>query len=90
MNMKEYPISDDLALLNDKHLAAKKIRGLAIKLPFGYKKAFRAATDSERFRRLFWSRVRGIYPELQNKNLAYDNQKQIVWVSEEKEDQEPS
>ncbi|MCK4816885.1 hypothetical protein KA005_14035 [bacterium] len=78
-NMEEYPISDDIALLNDKSCAAKKMVELAMKLPFGYRKALRAATDAIRFERLFWTRVREVYsPVFNGKMIEYNNMKQTV------------
>jgi len=76
--MEKYPISDDIALLKEKENAAKKIVEMAIKLPFGYRKAFRAATDAEKFNRLFWKRVVNVYPVLKGKRLVYDFSNQTV------------
>lgn len=79
---KEYPISDDIALLHDKSIACKKLRDLAIKLPFGYWKARKAATDSEYFKRIFWKKVRRIYPELDDYHLKYYSYKQVIIIKE--------
>ena len=61
--MKEYKISEDIALLKDKANAALKMVNIAMKLPFGYRKALRAATDSEKFENFFL--------ETCKKNLSY-------------------
>lgn len=75
---REYPISDDIALLHDKYVACEKLRDLAIKLPFGYWKARKAAADAEYFNRLFWKKVRQVYPEFENKELSYILPSQII------------
>lgn len=79
---KEYPISDDIALLFDKSIACEKLRDLAIKLPFGYWKARKAATDAEHFNRLFWKRIRQVYPEFNNNKLAYMSSFQIIIITD--------
>jgi len=76
--MKEYKISEDIALLKDKVNAALKMVNIAMKLPFGYRKALRAATDSEKFENLFWKRVRKIYPIFYGKAVAYDSERHTV------------
>jgi len=76
---KEYPISDDIALFYTKYVAARKVRNLAIKLPFGYKKALRAATDSLTFHHIFWDRVRAVYAaEIGNKQIEYVVENQTI------------
>ena len=85
MTKKEYPISDDIMVLFYKHEAAKTLRDLAIKMPFGYKKALRAATDSIRFLDLFWKQIYQVYPELKSYRLKYDPERQVVSIADEKE-----
>jgi hypothetical protein len=81
--MKKYPISDDIALLHDKFIAAKKIRDLAIKLPWGYKKALRAAIDRVYFEKLFWKKIREVYSEeFKGKTIEYYPIEQEVGIKE--------
>ena len=82
METKEYPISDDIVLFSYKFLAADAIRDLAVKLPFGYRKAFKAAADSIRFRKLFWDRIQDVYPELKGKRLTFIREKNVVVVND--------
>lgn len=72
MNKKTYAVSDDIDLLSSKITAAIDLRDLAVKLPFGYRKARKAAIDVQNFRKIFWRRVFDIYPELRGKALDYD------------------
>ncbi len=76
---EKYPISYDIALLNDKAKAADTIVKLAMKLPFGYRKAHKAATDSIRFDRLFWKKVRDVYPQFDNKTIGYHAYSQSIY-----------
>ena len=71
MKQKKYLIPDEIALLHDKATAAKNVRDIAIKFPFGYKKALRAAVDSIQFLRVFSLEVRKLYPELADKTFNY-------------------
>ena len=79
---KEYTISDDIDLLMRKTNAAMKLRDLAIKLPFGYRKARKAATDFEQFKIAFWRKVLAVYPELKGKALRYDELSKKVIIKD--------
>lgn len=77
--MKDYPINDELAAIFDKSAAAMAIRDICVRLPFGYKRALRAARDEIYFERLFWKNVRELYrKDLYDKRLEYDQRKQVV------------
>ena len=76
--MKEYPISDDLAELNNKAEANRVVVEIAMGRRFGYRKARKAARERVKFERLFWKRVREIYPVFANKSIKYDSLKQTV------------
>lgn len=84
MTNKEYPIPDELALLHDKARAAKVIRNLAVKTPFGYKKAMRAATEGITFLREFVNQVIKLYPELNDKKMSYSPNDQIITIENDK------
>jgi len=84
--LKEYPINNDIALLNDKVEAARKLRDLAVKLPFGYWKARKAAREATYFNRKFWQRIIDVYPELRNEDLAYRPHHQVVVIAEKEGD----
>ena len=63
MEEKEYEIPEEIIALWDKYHAAKKMRDILAKLPFGFKKARKCALDAETFNRKFWYKVRELYPE---------------------------
>lgn len=65
--------------------ACLKVRDLASKLPFGYKKAVRAAKDAIKERTLFWDKIYVLYPEFKGKRLVYKTEIKRVCLYEEKE-----
>ena len=83
MEDRKYPIPDEIALLHDKAQAAKIIRDLAVKTPFGYRKAMKAAVEAIRFLRMFSKEVGDLYPELNKKKLEYSPKDQLVIITDE-------
>uniref|UniRef100_A0A6H1ZW89 Uncharacterized protein n=1 Tax=viral metagenome TaxID=1070528 RepID=A0A6H1ZW89_9ZZZZ len=79
---KKYPIPDEIALFINKAKGAEKLRDIAIKIPFGYKKALRAAGDAEHFSWKFWNSVHNLYPELSRKKLLYDYTSQSIFAED--------
>lgn len=69
--MKEYPVGNEIAELFENHYAAKNLRDTAIKLPFGYKKAFRASQAMEKYYKEAWEKIGHLYPELKKYDLQY-------------------
>lgn len=76
--MKNYEVPEELRLFIDRHEAALSLRDMVIKFPFGYRKALRAATDANTFRRKFWAGINALYPELIGKTSRYNGQTQKV------------
>ena len=52
--MDTYPIPDEVATINLRALAAEDVRDKCVKVPFGYRKALRAASDKIKYNRKFW------------------------------------
>ena len=84
MEKEKYELPEEVIDLLDKANASKKMRDRLVKLPFGFKKAMRCAIDGERLTREFWSKVRVLYPEIQDKPLSVDAGNKHVIVSKEK------
>ena len=83
MKNKKYLIPDEIALLYTKARAAKTIRNLAVKVPFGYKKAMIAAVQAIQFTQEFVNEIYKLYPELNNENLSYSpNDKEVMLKGE--------
>ena len=80
MDNKEYLIPDEIALLHTKARAAKTIRNLAVKVPFGYKKAMIAAVQAIQFTQEFVNEIYKLYPELNNKRLSYSPNDKAVMI----------
>ncbi|MFH1999804.1 MAG: hypothetical protein ABIK28_08990 [Planctomycetota bacterium] len=75
---KKYVVPDEIALLFNKREAAIKLRNFYTKMPFGYKRALRAAIDHEKFTMIFWKAVRQLYPELNGETIEYQPHEQII------------
>jgi len=78
--MKEYPVGNEIAELFENHYAAKNLRDTAIKLPFGYKKAFRASQAMEKYYKKAWEKIEHLYPELKKYDLRYYRNSQTLSV----------
>jgi len=74
----EYDIPEELAVLSDKLQAAEYLRDKYIKIPFGFKRAKKCATEAAYFRRKFWKGVCKIYPELKDKSASYNHVTQKI------------
>jgi hypothetical protein len=79
--MKEFSVPEEIVLLMNKSEAALELRDKYVKMPFSYKRALRAATDSVMFDRLFWKKIRELYPELEG-SLEFDPGKNTVFERE--------
>ena len=66
--MKTYPIPQEVADIMVKSYALNNLRDTYAKLPFGFKKAARAAIEAEKFRVEFWNKVYKIYPKIVDEN----------------------
>jgi len=82
-NKKELLISDDMAEYFDAYHAALQLRDSAIKLPFGYKKAFKAAKDAVKNQKLFWKKVYEVYPEVAEREFNYNRLEQVLIEKQE-------
>jgi len=79
---KQYPVGNLIADDFTAYEAAIELRDRALKLPFGYKKALKAAKDAIKYKRIFWKNVRKMYPEIKNSTLNYNIEKQYVYEYE--------
>jgi len=79
---REYPVSDDIAEYFISYEAALELRDKALNMPFGYRKALKASKDIVKNQRIFWKKVRQVYPELKDKSLDYNRVKQTISVQE--------
>ena len=67
----ERQVSDDIAEYFDAYHAAIQLRDEALQLPFGYKKAYRAAKDAAKNQKKFWQKIQKIYPEVALSSFRY-------------------
>lgn len=71
--MKKYDVPEDLALFMDRMIAMEQLRDRFCKsIIWGYRRAKKAATDVETFRRKFWTGFLDVYPNLTGKALSYN------------------
>ncbi len=78
MGKKELPVSDDMAEYFDAYHAALEIRDRALKMPFGYKKAYKAAKDAVKNRKKFWQKIYKVYPEVEGSRFEYNMINQVL------------
>ena len=72
-----YPIPDDVAVMYVDYAALMEWRDSLAGRVLGYKWAKRAAIDAARLRKEFWNKVRDIYPEFDDHQLAFNEFKGI-------------
>ena len=64
----------DIVSVLDEYYACIGVRDSATKMTFGYRKAKRAAIESEVARRKFWKMCHEIFPESKTADADYDRQ----------------
>lgn len=77
-NQKEFPVDEELAGYFDAYHAALELRDKAIRLPFGYRKAYKAAKDAVKNQRKFWKKVYKVFPEVAEKPFEYYRLEQVL------------
>ena len=83
MEEKRLPISDDMAEYFDAYHAAILIRDKALEMPFGYKKAYKAARDAVKNQKKFWKMVFKVYPEVSGEPYQYYRLEQVLVKTQE-------
>ncbi len=81
--MEEYSLPDEVMQHDCNSRAYKEVRDLYAKMPFGYKKAVRAAISAEKEIAALLVKVHKLYPELSRKSLSYNRARKTVFITEE-------
>lgn len=83
MKPKEYPVGNELAKLHEEYKALRDLRNCYVKLPFGYKRARKAAIEAQLKLQDFWLGFSVLYPEIpKGQTLAYYPEKESVTFCE--------
>ena len=64
MEEETYLVPEEIDNLLSEAKGMANLRDIYAKIPFGYKKAVKAAKESEIKRRLFWQKLYALYPKL--------------------------
>lgn len=78
--MNEKAIPKEVQNILTDHLSLLALRDFCAKLPFGYRKARKAAIDAGRKADEFWEKVKEIYPETKDGQWFYNHGKLIRFV----------
>jgi hypothetical protein len=80
--MKEYKVPRDLQAIFTEYSNFCELRDKYVQLRyFGYGLALRATRDARKKRDEFWNKIYELYPELQGKNLTYNVDTGIVFLT---------
>ena len=84
MKKKEYEVPADIESIMDKVKAAEDMRNIYIERPRGFRKAYMCGADIYKYHRLFWRKIRELYPELRGKKVIYNSQTGKITLDEGK------
>lgn len=66
--LNEYPVPDEIAVFFFESIALEDVRNRYIRMPFGYKKAVKAAVGARKSGAAFWQAIYTLYPEINAKD----------------------
>jgi hypothetical protein len=69
--MKSHPVPKEVDDLFAEYAALEKLRDIYVYVPFGYRRAVKAAKESEIKRRSFWQKLYELYPDLRDQDWFY-------------------
>lgn len=81
--MIELTVPKEIDSLAAEAAAMKQMRDIYVKLPFGYRRATKAAKEAEILVRSFWQKLYVLYPEVKDGKWTYFAHEMVVRKHEE-------
>lgn len=82
MDRTEWDVPQELVDIFNRFDAMEKLRNKYVNVPFGYRKARKAALEAGKLRESFWAAVRELYPRIRGRSLEYDERSGKVSIAE--------